>query len=559
MISLEEYRARIGGFRPHVTLVRNIDTIRKKFGKMTLPSDEVKLKKDKGKLALLCVLFLTHSLAICSASAGIFKDENDNTMSRNLIMTLLMIGNVESNPGPVTSSVEREEIILAKLVSTAMNIEVKRIIGKITSLTNAGSMFKTLSPINVVNLSNVASHILNWSTETEKSMKNSLKKEGLIHLIVRRLNALYPVPCPNCETVDELDPLLHLNNDLPKCIKCDKSMCSSCFQQEKITISNSKNFNKNIFFVCPCCLEEIKAADDFDINFLKKGKSLPVVAGGKDNVDESNATAADKSDGEKPPPVKDKEKDKSDSEKLITIEDNSEQTTSNPKKKSDSTKKTCTHFALRNNCKFGINGKGCEFTHPKVCQRYQKSGFSSRGCRRGSTCKFFHQKICRSSERGEPCNKSRDECTFIHPRIYQQDGNQFHSQNQQQRYQQAWVQPQSQPQSHHQRQHFLGVGQEPLGNDSCPTTTSATAPTSTVPAPTISTHPGRCGSYSSRGPESSSNLSGEPKLIGGKMAPPIAPPLSKRVIQKSKKITKSINHKKITKSINKKKNNKKKT
>ena len=77
--------------------------------------------------------------------------------------------------------------------------------------------------------------------------------------------------------------------------------------------------------------------------------------------------------------------------------------------------KLCVHLTRYNNCKHGISGKNCAFTHPKVCSKWKNFGGGKGGCKKGKDCKFFHLPLCNSAKRGTECNK-RETCRYIHPK-----------------------------------------------------------------------------------------------------------------------------------------------
>ena len=80
-------------------------------------------------------------------------------------------------------------------------------------------------------------------------------------------------------------------------------------------------------------------------------------------------------------------------------------------------KKICSFYA-RGTCRHGssgkaagMNGKVCNFSHPKKCPRFCKYGYDEqRGCNR--SCNLFHPFLCNSSSRYGYCYKNN--CTYQH-------------------------------------------------------------------------------------------------------------------------------------------------
>ena len=68
-----------------------------------------------------------------------------------------------------------------------------------------------------------------------------------------------------------------------------------------------------------------------------------------------------------------------------------------------------------------VNGKKCDFTHPKLCKKYTKNGPHGRfGCN-GSGCDLFHPMLCNDSVRNKKCHKPN--CKLYHLR-WTERGNQ---------------------------------------------------------------------------------------------------------------------------------------
>ena len=74
---------------------------------------------------------------------------------------------------------------------------------------------------------------------------------------------------------------------------------------------------------------------------------------------------------------------------------------------------TLCRFFRDGNCKYGMKGRECKFTHPKVCAKFSQHGTRQpRGCNRGKKCKDFHPKMCLNSLRKGECFS--ESCRFNH-------------------------------------------------------------------------------------------------------------------------------------------------
>ena len=98
-------------------------------------------------------------------------------------------------------------------------------------------------------------------------------------------------------------------------------------------------------------------------------------------------------------------------------------------------------FFKKSICKHGLRGKGCKYTHPRLCLKFTQHGKnrSNGGCNRSDNCKFFHPKMCETSLKSYQCFDQN--CIFKHiigtQRVKTPNSNHqmFQHQNQNQNYQ----------------------------------------------------------------------------------------------------------------------------
>ena len=79
-------------------------------------------------------------------------------------------------------------------------------------------------------------------------------------------------------------------------------------------------------------------------------------------------------------------------------------------KEADEKQPVC-KFYLKKQCKHGMKGDGCDFSHPPICQKLLKFGHSNKGCR-GRGCKSIHPKMCNPSLKRKECPYKN--CKFYH-------------------------------------------------------------------------------------------------------------------------------------------------
>ena len=189
-------------------------------------------------------------------------------------------------------------------------------------------------------------------------------------------------------------------------------------------------FNKSIHFSCDSCTVIIAKENHIDESYRKKsfGRKKPA---NKETSDEAPVTADAPADTPDPADnladaiekLSVLDTDVTDKEPVTVdlVSETSEEEISSPRlEKAESAKKvsfqstTCT-FYKQNICKFGISGKGCQFFHPKMCQRLLSNGNNNRkGCNKDGKCNYFHPPMCRNSLNKRLCTNL--DCSYMHIR-----------------------------------------------------------------------------------------------------------------------------------------------
>ena len=397
MISIELYRARIGAFNAPKTRDVTIAHDDKKFD--FSPQGEQYIETWASISLKLPVKFSVVSI-----------------MTLALIKILLVIGNVESNPGPAQTD---RELALADLIIASDDDDIKKVLS-LTKLTNStkdnhvalrGAKFE---PLQVT-----LKYLMNWDDDEAKGPFSCYTKEGIIHLILRRLRNLLPELCGSCGDSTHFSPSEY-SHDAIACLKCERLMCNSCCSDE---LKNLPTFTKSIFFVCKSCVDSIKDSEKLVADCFRKGKSLP-----KPTTTPTTSTPPTPLPQTIPPDATAATETVADNDAATEalVENNSAVTedadvevvtittdASTP----EVVKSTnlCRFFIRSNNCKHGISGKSCRFTHPKTCSKFRQFGSGIGGCRKGTSCNYHHQKVCISVRKNVTCD--RKDCHYIHPKV----------------------------------------------------------------------------------------------------------------------------------------------
>ena len=80
---------------------------------------------------------------------------------------------------------------------------------------------------------------------------------------------------------------------------------------------------------------------------------------------------------------------------------------------SDKRERAVCRYYRKGNCKHGIVGRECKFSHPKPCRRFMEHGNKNRrGCKLGNKCRWFHPTLCKNSLTNHECFV--DSCKQLH-------------------------------------------------------------------------------------------------------------------------------------------------
>ena len=78
-------------------------------------------------------------------------------------------------------------------------------------------------------------------------------------------------------------------------------------------------------------------------------------------------------------------------------------------------------FYCQGKCKYGRSGKStdesgriCNFSHPKICMKFQNYGNTQNGCK-VKECTYLHLKVCKIYMKYKKC-KFQEKCKNLHPR-----------------------------------------------------------------------------------------------------------------------------------------------
>ena len=244
---------------------------------------------------------------------------------------------------------------------------------------------------------------------------NDKTKRSLSHLIICKIQKLLPDNCNICNVRYKIGLL-----ELPilECAVCGQGVHKPCWLN---LATNNTNIDEDtdaelfrslhnplnlpgMFYVCHACQPNTIPNDSDGDNKRKKKKvSKDAALSSQGRPEELPETQTED--------VVLLTQDANDKESN-TKETKYQNQNQNQHEDSGSNIRIC-RFYKNGNCKYGLKGKECKFTHPKMCRKYTQHGTNKqRGCNLGKKCKDFHPKMCFDSIRKGECLVAS--CRFTH-------------------------------------------------------------------------------------------------------------------------------------------------
>lgn len=216
------------------------------------------------------------------------------------------------------------------------------------------------------------------------------RKSDIIRLIIDRIATLLLEPCRICKDYysvkkDET-PLL-------SCYFCGQGCHHECYSQ--LLSSPSNQTIPGMFYICISCEVEEKANRQLNKRSIKPSNTSVESAAAEVAID-GNPTA------------------RSSEIPVETVNVPQDVGDTPPAGRKPQTPPLCRHYK-RGQCRHGASGTSggkCNFSHPKVCNKYVNFGkFSDKGCN-DPNCSKWHPKICFAGVNTGNC--SRAKCRYYH-------------------------------------------------------------------------------------------------------------------------------------------------
>ena len=322
-----------------------------------------------------------------------------------VLKTKLIIGNVEVHPGPMDAME-----YMAHLITKADNKDnVRKVLAEYKSTVERKINIQKMESHKLDDLKETLAYLNNWDQNKNqiKDMFKDLLKAGVIEKIIRRLENILPDGCSTCQKTYYFD--VSESSSL-RCTRCDRGICPPCLEKENPQLEKLLLLKSSLFFLCSGCVVHVNTEKNLgEMYYSKKCRDKTAKSNISDVSPVSGTNLAEvsadteKNDNDEPIVIEDEREDeKEDSKKQEKVEKKL------PKKK----KSNCWFFTELNNCKHGLSGKNCEFTHPKLCAQYCRFGNGKYGCNKAGKCNKFHPKLCNGSVKSRSC--FNENCKFTH-------------------------------------------------------------------------------------------------------------------------------------------------
>ena len=343
-----------------------------------------------------------------------------NSISHQCLQSLLLIGGVEPNPGPVPPT---QEDIIAQLASQAPTDIVRNCIRRYDPAHRNTQHRAVFSKCNKSDLTATLAYL-------KCPGKSSYTKPDCVKSLISRIQNFLPDACASCkqEYCIRLEDVPLLNCDM-----CGQGTHNECiFSHLGISESEQSSFTPEdalalvnptgipgVHYMCGACTDaNIPEKEDGPVELRSSqdepshGPEIGPAAGDTSTVtpevvadDEDGATSQHGSElDDHGDTAHTHDQSPVNNQQLGRLSSNSQQqyTLSN----------ICRHYQ-RGTCKYGLVGRECPRDHPRACQKLLTHGNKGpNGCTQGRSCENYHPRMCTSSLRTRQCFKK--DCKLRH-------------------------------------------------------------------------------------------------------------------------------------------------
>ena len=170
-----------------------------------------------------------------------FLTKSDTILQASALATKLIIGNVEANPGPMDF-----KEFLAFLFVDAEDSVVKDVLKEIKACQDRPTNIQKVKNKNVEALKATIAYLNDWNKDDDaiKGEIDMYTKEGLVHLVIKKIYNMAPQKCSSCLKTSHFKPGEYC---VLECISCNRSACINCYESDREKLKSVTMFNKSIF------------------------------------------------------------------------------------------------------------------------------------------------------------------------------------------------------------------------------------------------------------------------------------------------------------------------
>ena len=350
------------------------------------------------------------------------------------LKSLLAIGGVEKNPGPV--SVEDQITALTELIVSFDKEETKKVL---TIYDPAKTKRQQIAAINTLRIG-----ILRAASIDLKVQSVGLTKDKLAPILHLRIQSLLPDNCMYCNENYTIKPD---EDPTASCYSCEQGAHTECLTKKLEDLGANANIFSipGIFWLCDHCDSQHEDpathnTNDDVVSIKETTNTEP-----ENNQSQAEIPSAQpvnykqtRSLGNQTKPTRRQTDERqrrstrktaasdvtfqvTQDDDIISEEDYDGISNHSDDEYSDSDSDydipVCIHYK-NGKCRHGMTGQGCDYKHPKQCKKLINHGIKSHlGCNitnKGNKCKLFHPKMCYNSLYKNACYNSQ--CKFRHVR-----------------------------------------------------------------------------------------------------------------------------------------------
>ena len=279
MVSIETYRARIGMFSAGSSKAGAGQSFESSWMETGIlqPDYVLSLKISRKFVWFLLVLVLllvsaetqnnTEHIQCASSNPFLIHEsfhKCDSILKASVLATKLIIGNVESNPGPMDF-----KEFLAFLFEDAEDVSVKEVLKEVKAAQDKQTNLKKIKSKSVDDLKATLAYLNDWDKDDEniKSEIDSYTKDGIALILIKKIYNMAPMKCSSCMKTSHFKPGEYC---ALSCIRCNRSACISCYESDREKLSSTCMFNKSLYFSCEMCTNIISKENHVEESYKKK-------------------------------------------------------------------------------------------------------------------------------------------------------------------------------------------------------------------------------------------------------------------------------------------------